>query len=195
MFTGIVLTTGKLVALEKKKEPTLTVEAVLPEDLKLGDSVAVNGACLTIIEMKGNQYVFNLSKETLGIAAFNDLVKGSLVNLEPALKMSDYLGGHLVSGHLDGTARVRSITPAGDSTALRFTFQDREWRKFIIHKGSITINGVSLTIAEKGESSFRVDIIPHTLKETNLVLLKPGERVNIELDLVGKYLYNFTLNK
>ncbi len=193
MFTGIVLTTGKLVALEKKREPILTLEAELPSELKLGDSVAVNGACLTIVEMKGSSYVFNLSKETLGIATFNDLVKGSVLNLEPALRMNDFLGGHLVSGHLDGTARVRSITPGGDSTALRFTFQNREWRKFLIHKGSITINGVSLTVAEKSETSFRVDIIPHTLKSTNLHLLKPGERVNIELDLVGKYLYNFTL--
>jgi len=106
--------------------------------------------------------------------------------------MNDYLGGHMVSGHLDGTVRVRNIQKNKESTRISFIFQEKLWKKYIIHKGSITLNGISLTIAEKGDSFFSVDIIPHTLKSTNLFLLKKGQRVNIEFDLIAKYVYNIT---
>ena len=191
MFTGIVLTLGTLQALEKKDFPVLRLSAQLPEGLKLGDSVAVNGACLTIIQMSGSEYSFNLSQETLKMSNFLDLSRGSVLNLELPLTLKDFLGGHMVSGHLDGVARVKSIQKRAGSTKFSLVFNKSDWKKFLIPKGSVTLNGVSLTLSEVGSSFFSVEIIPHTLDATNLKLLKVGDRVNLELDLIGKYLYNF----
>lgn len=190
MFTGIISQLGRLIALEKKTFPLLTVEFDLSRPVNIGDSVAVNGACLTVVQIEGNRYRFNLSQETLKFSHFGDLVAGSYLNIELPLTLQDFLSGHLVSGHLDGVVRVRDINKSSESSKFSFTFQDRNWRKFLVHKGSVTLNGVSLTITDVGESSFSTAIIPHTLASTNLKYLKPGERVNIELDLIGKYLYN-----
>lgn len=195
MFTGIISNMGKLISLDKKAYPTLTVECDLQRKVKIGDSVAVNGACLTVVEIKDNRYTFNLSRETLNLSHFSDLSKGSYLNLELPLTLQDFLSGHLVSGHLDGVVRVKSINKARESTRLSFTYQNREWSKFLVYKGSVTLNGVSLTIMEVKGSDFSVAVIPHTLNSTNLKYLKTGERVNIELDLIGKYLYNITLNR
>jgi riboflavin synthase len=191
MFTGIVLTLGTLQALEKKEFPVLRMSAQLPGELKLGDSVAVNGACLTIIQMAGSEYSFNLSQETLKMSNFLDLSRGSVLNLELPLTLKDFLGGHMVSGHLDGVVRVKSIQKRAGGTKFSFVFNKSDWRKFLIPKGSVTLNGVSLTLSEVGSSFFSVEVIPHTLDATNLKLLKVGDRVNLELDLIGKYLYNF----
>ncbi len=195
MFTGIVLKTGILLELNESSMPVISIKVSLPENVKIGDSVAVNGACLTVISIDKDIYKFNLSKETLKLANYSDLIKGSLLNIELPLTMNDYIGGHMVSGHLDGTVRVRNIQKNKESTRISFIFQEKLWKKYIIHKGSITLNGISLTIAEKGDSFFSVDIIPHTLKSTNLFLLKKGQRVNIEFDLIAKYVYNITKNK
>jgi riboflavin synthase len=193
MFTGIISQMGRLIALEKKTFPILTVEVNLLKPVKIGDSVAVNGACLTVVQIEGDRYRFNLSQETLKLSHFGDLVAGSYLNIELPLTLQDFLSGHLVSGHLDGVVRVRDINKGSESSKLSFTFQNREWRKFLVHKGSVTLNGVSLTITDVGDSSFSTAIIPHTLASTNLKYLKPGQRVNIELDLIGKYLYNMKL--
>ncbi len=194
MFTGIVTKIGKLVSLEKKSRITLTVETgpELPAKLKIGDSVAVNGACLTIVAFDGGRgrCKFNLSSETLKLSNFGDLPKGSYVNLELPLTLQDFLGGHLVSGHLDGVARIKGIRKRGDSTTFSFTFQEPQWRKFLVHKGSVSLNGVSLTISQVKQTFFSVEVIPHTVDTTNLKYSKIGERVNLELDLIGKYLYN-----
>lgn len=192
MFTGIVLKMGKLLALEKKREITLTVETGVLENVKIGDSVAVNGACLTVIEFNSHrtQCKFNLSRETLKLSNFSDLTKGTFVNLELPLTLQDFLGGHLVSGHLDGVVRLRGMQKKGDSTTLSFTYRNSEWRKFLVHKGSVTLNGVSLTLSQVKATYFSVEIIPHTLDTTNLKYAKIGERINLELDLIGKYLYN-----
>lgn len=195
MFTGIVTRMGKLVSLEKKHAPTLTLQADLPEKVKIGDSVAVNGACLTVVEIKDKNYSFNLSRETLKLSNFGDLSRGSYLNLELPLTMTDFLSGHLVSGHLDGVVRVKAVSSGSESTTFSFIYQDRTWRKYLVHKGSVTLNGVSLTLMEVKSSFFSVAVIPHTLTSTNLKFLKTGERVNIELDLMAKYLYNITLNK
>lgn len=186
---------GKYMSLERGSTPTLTVDTGGPEGfgrVKLGDSVAVNGACLTVVQMNGNLYKFNLSLETLKLSNFGDLTRGGYVNLELPLTLQDFLGGHLVSGHLDGVVRVKAITPASGSVKYSFTYRQREWQKFLIHKGSVTLNGISLTLSEVKSSYFSVEIIPHTLDGTNLKFLKIGERVNLELDLIGKYLYNLT---
>lgn len=192
MFTGIILKMGKLVALEKKDRLTLTVETGPLERVKIGDSTAVNGACLTVvaIDNKSGRCRFNLSRETLTLSNFSDLPKGSYVNLELPLTLQDFLGGHLVSGHLDGVVRLKAIQKKSDSSQFSFTYQNRDWKKFLVHKGSVTLNGISLTLSEVSNSFFSVEVIPHTLATTNLEYMKIGERVNIELDLIGKYLYN-----
>jgi riboflavin synthase len=192
MFTGIVLKMGKLIALEKKSEITLTIETGHLENVKIGDSVAVNGSCLTVIRFDADntRCLFNLSRETLKLSNLGDLPKGSYVNLELPLTLNDFLGGHLVSGHLDGVARLKTMRKKGDSTTLSFTYRNAEWRKFLVHKGSVTLNGVSLTLTEVKQTYFSVEVIPHTLDSTNYKYAKIGERVNIELDLMGKYLYN-----
>jgi len=189
MFTGIVLKMGTFVSLERKSAPTLTVDAGELERVKLGDSVAVNGSCLTVVKMDRGRYKFNLSPETLRLSNFGDLTRGSYLNIELPLTLQDFLGGHLVSGHLDGVVRVRAITKGAGSTKFSFVYRDRQWKRYLIHKGSVTLNGVSLTLSEVAGSYFSVEIIPHTLANTNLKYLKVGERVNLELDMMGKYLY------
>ena len=189
MFTGIVLKMGTFVTLERKTAPTLTVDAGELERVKVGDSVAVNGSCLTVVEMDRGRYKFNLSPETLRLSNFGDLTRGSYLNIELPLTLQDFLGGHLVSGHLDGVVRVRAITKGAGSTKFSFVYRDRQWKRYLIHKGSVTLNGVSLTLSEVRGSYFSVEIIPHTLASTNLKYLKVGERVNLELDMLGKYLY------
>lgn len=197
MFTGIVAHIGKLVSLEKKSNPTLVAEIPFSEDeiIKIGDSVAVNGACLTVVNMYGNRYSFDLSHETLELSNYSDLSKGSFLNIELPLRLKDFLSGHLVSGHLDGTVRVKSLKKGVGSTKFSFVFLDSSWKQFLIYKGSVTLNGISLTITEVSGSFFSVEVIPHTLATTNLKYSKNGERVNIELDLIGKYLYNLSLKR
>lgn len=190
MFTGIVLKMGTFVSLERGGAPTLTVDIGELERVKLGDSVAVNGSCLTVVEMKGGRYKFNLSGETLRLSNFGDLSRGSYLNIELPLTLQDFLGGHLVSGHLDGVVRVKAITKGAGSTKFSFVYRDRQWKRYLIHKGSVTLNGVSLTLSEVKSSYFSVEIIPHTLAGTNLKYVKVGERVNLELDMIGKYLYS-----
>ncbi|MCP4217276.1 MAG: riboflavin synthase [bacterium] len=192
MFTGIVLKMGKLLSLERKNNPTLTVDIGELKGVKIGDSVAVNGTCLTAVEIKGNIYKFNLSLETLKLSNFGDLPRGSFVNIELPLTLQDFLGGHMVSGHLDGVVRVKSINKGAGSTKISLVYQDPDWKKFLVHKGSVTLNGISLTISEIKSSFFSVEVIPHTLDTTTLKYIKVGERVNLELDLIGKYLYNLT---
>lgn len=193
MFTGIILKMGKLVSLEKKDPITLTIETGTLDHVKIGDSVAVNGACLTVVAIEGNKCQFHLSNETLKLSNFSDLNRGSYVNLELPLTMQDFLGGHLVSGHLDGVVRVKSMQKHPGSWTFSFIYQDRQWRKFLVHKGSVALNGISLTLSEVRESFFSVEVIPHTLETTNLKFTKIGERINLELDLIGKYLYNLKI--
>lgn len=190
MFTGLIATTAALVSLEKKTQPVLTVRAALASPPAVGDSVAVDGVCLTVIERKKDLLRFNLAAPTLKLSNLQDKPVGSPLNIELPLTLNDLLGGHLVSGHIDGTARLRSVNKSAGNSRFAFTFREREWRKFIVARGSIAVNGVSLTVAEVSASWFAVELIPQTLATTNLGRLRVGERVNIELDLIGKYLYN-----
>jgi len=191
MFTGLIATTASLVKLEKNNPPVLTIRAALDRALAVGDSLAVNGVCLTLVEQKQDVLRFNLAAPTLRLSNLGDLPVGSPLNVELPLTLNDFLGGHLVSGHIDGTVRVRAVSKGQQSSRLLFSFQDREWKKFLILRGSVALNGVSLTISEVKDTSFAVEVIPQTLAATNLKLLRVGERVNIELDLIGKYLFNF----
>jgi len=191
MFTGLIATTAALVKLEKKNRPVLTIRAALDKPLAVGDSLAVNGVCLTLIEKDGELLRFNLATPTLRLSNLGDLPVGSLLNIEFPVAANGLLGGHLVSGHIDGTARVRALNKGDQNSRFDFSFREREWRKFIVPRGSVALNGVSLTVSEVGESWLAVEIIPQTLATTNLKHLRVGERVNIELDQIGKYLYNF----
>lgn len=195
MFTGLVQFQGRLISFSRSSPAVLTLSADLPASVRIGDSIAVNGACLTVISMDGNQVAFNVSEETLRLSTFADLTPQNPLNLELAMGLGDRLGGHLVSGHLDGTARVKGIQKQGGSTAITFVFTDKEWARMMIPKGSIAVNGISLTLSVVAGLEFRVDVIPHTLKSTSLGTLRIGERVQIELDLIGKYLYNFYLKR
>jgi riboflavin synthase len=194
MFTGLSSTTATLVALEKKNNPVLTIRVALARPPVVGDSLAIDGVCLTVIERKKDLLRFNLAAPTLKLSNLQDKPAGSSLNIELPLTLSDFLGGHLVSGHIDGTARLRSANKSAGHSRFTFTFREREWRKFIVTRGSVALNGISLTVAEVSASWFAVEIIPQTLAVTNLNHLRVGERVNIELDMIGKYLYNFQKN-
>ena len=195
MFTGLISATAALVSLEKKNRPVLTIRVALAKPPAIGASVAVDGICLTVIERKKDLLRFNLAAPTLKLSNLMDRPKGSPLNIELPVTPSDFLGGHLVSGHIDGTVRVRAVNKGDQNSRLIFSFSEREWKKFIILRGSVALNGVSLTVSEISASWFAVEIIPQTLATSNLKLLRVGERVNIELDLIGKYLYNFYKTK
>jgi riboflavin synthase len=191
MFTGLIVASAALVKVEKKNRPVLTVRAVLDKPLAIGDSLAVNGVCLTLIEKKVDLLRFNLAAPTLRLSNLGDLPAGAVLNIEFPVTADGFLGGHLVSGHIDGTVRTRAINKGDQNSRFIFSFRDRDWKKFLVLRGSIALNGVSLTLAEISDSWFAVEIIPHTLASTNLRFLRIGQRVNVELDLIGKYLFNF----
>jgi riboflavin synthase len=195
MFTGLIAATAALVKLEKKNRPVLTIRAALGKPLAVGDSLAVNGVCLTLIEKNKDLLCFNLAAPTLRLSNLGDLPAGAMLNIEFPVAADGLLGGHLVSGHIDGTVRVRTINKGDQNSRFLFSFSEREWKKFLILRGSVALNGVSLTVAEVRDSQFAVEIIPHTLASTNLQFLRIGQRVNMELDLIGKYLYNFSKTK
>ena len=191
MFTGIVLKTAELLALERLSPPVLSIGLDLEETLKTGDSMSVNGVCLTLIGMQKGICRFHLLAETLKLANFADLSRGSALNIELPVRSGDFLGGHMVSGHIDGTVRTRAIQRSPAANRFVFTFRNTDWRHFLVSKGSVSLNGISLTVGEVASSWFSVEIIPHTLISTNFRFLEIGDRVNVELDLIGKYLYNF----
>ncbi len=194
MFTGIIEGLGKLVA-KRKVGGGLAFDIEAGFDLTdppEGESIAISGVCLTAYNIQGRQFTADVSPETIKRTRLGLLHPGSVVNLERALKLSDRLGGHLVSGHVDSMATVKSIEEIGDYTLFSFTVENAIER-YIIEKGSITIDGISLTVNSCGPKVFSVSIIPHTLKITTLGELKVGSKVNIEVDVVGKYIEKLLL--
>jgi len=190
MFTGIISGIGKFISLNKSGDPVLILETDFSREVSDGDSVAVNGSCLTVIGFNRGEYMFNVSEETLKRTNFLDQTKGDILNIELPLTLNDLVSGHLVSGHIDSVARVKSISRRKGSIRFDFSFTDSKWRKFIIEKGSIAVNGISLTVNDIRSSTFSVEVLPFTFEKTNLATLFVGKRANIELDLIGKYLYN-----
>ena len=190
MFTGLVQGIGEIQAIESRgKESRIRISPLFAlKDYVLGESIAVNGVCLTVEDFGPDWFLVYASKETLSRTNLNLLGTGSKVNLERALALGDRLGGHLVSGHIDCLARVESIKKAGESRLYRLSFP-KEQASFVIPKGSVALDGISLTINKCGQDFLEVNIIPATQKETTISLWKPGTLVNMETDLIGKYVY------
>lgn len=188
MFTGIIQ--GKGTVFEKKPSGGGMIFGLETDfdltDPEEGESIAVNGVCLTARNIEGRRFLVDVSPESLDRTNLGNVAAGSKVNLERALRLSDRLGGHLVSGHVDSTSKVISRKPLGDFVLFSFHVPEGLGR-YIIEKGSITIDGISLTINECDERTFSVSIIPHTLEVTTLGSLSQGDMVNIEVDLIGKY--------
>ena len=185
MFTGIVQGTAKIVSIEEK-DLFRTHIAELPEELlpglALGASVAHNGCCLTVTAIEGNRVSFDLIKETLRVTNLGDLQEGDVVNIERAAKFSDEIGGHLMSGHIMTTAEICKIIQSENNREVWFKIQDPAQMKYILHKGFVGIDGISLTVGEVTKSNFCVYFIPETLERTTLGAKKLGHRVNIEID-------------
>lgn len=195
MFTGIIEEIGKITAVVKgQRSSQLWVQGELVmDDLKLGDSVAVNGVCLTVSQLHGNKWMADVMSETLNRSNLGDLKGGSAVNLERAMPANGRFGGHIVAGHIDGTGHIVQITK--DDNAVIFEIKaPPKILRYIIEKGSIAIDGISLTVIGMTADCFKVSIIPHTVKQTILGIKKPGDLVNLENDLVGKYIESLLLN-
>ncbi len=190
MFSGIIAAIGTLTQLTPRNDGAattrLTVEAadLGLDDVALGDSIACNGVCLTVVEREGNHFCVDVSPETLSCTVGLD--KPGRINLEKALCLADRLGGHLVSGHVDGVGEVLRFDPVGDNRLLEIR-APQELAKYIARKGSITVNGVSLTTNTVDGAVFSINLIPHTLAATTLGELVPGKRVNLEIDLIARY--------
>ena len=187
MFTGIVEEIGTVVTISSNGM-TVHAEKVM-SDLKLGDSIAVNGACLTAVSIGDAEFSVDLSPETMRRTSLGNLSAGSVINLERALSASDRMGGHIVQGHVDGTGRVTSTKDDGDSVVYRVRAPSK-LMPYIVEKGFIAVDGISLTVVKVGTSSFTLAVIPYTLHNTNLQTLSVGARVKLEADILAKYVEN-----
>lgn len=192
MFTGIIENRGKVLRVEYRgEEKRLSIE--LPPDLtevQVSDSINVNGACLTIVGNKEKAIEVDLSRETLHRTVLGDLKEGDEVNLERALKLTDRLGGHIVTGHIDGIGVISGRTEERDFLQLRVRIPDSVLR-YVVEKGSIAIDGISLTVNEYQEGEIRMTLIPYTIEKTTLKNKRVGDRVNLEADILGKYVEKF----
>ncbi|TJY34841.1 riboflavin synthase [Pontimicrobium aquaticum] len=187
MFTGIIESLGKVKTLIKDKENlNITIESDLTPELKIDQSVSHNGVCLTVVHIDNQQYTVTAIKETLKKSNIGNLKVGDLVNLERAMKLGDRLDGHIVQGHVDQTAHCIKVIEQDGSWVFTFKY-DASLGNLTIEKGSITVNGVSLTVVNSGKDTFSVAIIPYTFKHTNFNSLKEGSKVNLEFDVIGKY--------
>jgi riboflavin synthase len=192
VFTGIIEELGTVQELRFISQGAiLTVGAKrCLTDLKVGDSIAINGVCLTATSIGNTSFTCDVSAETLRISNFSQMKQGGRLNLERSLMVGDRLGGHFVQGHVDGVGHLRSKVPSGDGFEVSFDFH-RELERYLVHKGSISVNGISLTIASLSKGLFSVAVIPHTFESTNLSQLTIGDPVNLEVDILGKYFERF----
>lgn len=188
MFTGIVEETGKVISFSEQASAwRLVLEShVVAKDLQMGDSVAVNGCCLTAVAFSEDRIEFDLLEESKRLTSIGEVGVGARVNLERALLPTTRMGGHFVSGHVDGTGLIDAIEPRGKDFFFRIKASSDSLR-YIVHKGCITVDGISLTVAEVDESGFAIWLIPHTMEVTNLHTKQVGDLVNLEYDLIAKY--------
>ena len=186
MFTGIIETMGKVVSIEQEGENThFSLKSSLTQELKVDQSLAHNGVCLTVVAIDGEVYTVTAIKETLGKSNIGDLSVGDEVNLERAMLANGRFDGHVVQGHVDQTATCVGLEEQGGSWMYTFEYEDKG--NITVEKGSITINGVSLTVVNSQKNTFSVCIIPYTKEHTNFNALEPGKKVNLEFDIIGKY--------
>ncbi len=187
MFTGLISDLGRVAALERGEDgATLTIETRLAEELREGDSVAVNGVCLTATEVDGEGFRAQAMEETLRRSSLGALQTGARVNLELALPADGRLGGHIVQGHVDGTGTIAQIRPEGFARVLDISTED-SLERYLVEKGSVAVDGVSLTVSALHEGGFSISLIPETLERTTLGTARVGERVNLEADILAKH--------
>lgn len=197
MFTGIIEAVGRVAVIEPKQQDfrlRIATGALDLGDVQLGDSIAVNGVCLTAVELPGDGFWADVSGETLKRTNFDALKPGSAVNLEKALTPTTRLGGHLVSGHVDGVGELIARVAAGRSERFRIG-APAALAKYIAEKGSICVDGISLTVNAVEDAIFELNIVPHTLQETTLAGFRPGRRVNLEVDIIARYLERLVLGE
>lgn len=189
MFTGIVQDVGRVVSLETRGgdvRMVIAFDRLDPSGIHVGDSICVQGCCLTAVELHDRSFAADVSRETLSLTTLGDLTAGSPVNLEPSLKAGDPLGGHLVSGHVDGLGEIAAISGDARSTRIE-VFVPPALSRYIARKGSVAIDGVSLTVNEVQGATFGINLIPHTQAVTTLGALRIGKRVNVEVDQIARY--------
>jgi riboflavin synthase len=187
VFTGLVADLGEVVGVDRSQDGVrLRVASELATELEQGDSIAVNGVCLTATVVDGDSFSADVMNETLKLSSLAEVAAGSPVNLELAMRPNDRLGGHMVQGHVDGVGTIAEVTPDGFSRRLRIS-APAELLRYLVYKGSITVDGVSLTVASLDDRSFTVSLIPETLERTNLGQAEPGVTVNLEVDVLAKY--------
>jgi riboflavin synthase len=192
MFTGLIEETGKIAGIRKENNGaiiTVTCKLIL-DDLKFGDSVAVDGACQTVTALHKDGFEVEASSETLGLTILNDYKNGQVVNLERAMRADSRFGGHIVTGHVEGTGQFIRAEKQGMATVMHFRAPENIL-KYAVYKGSIAVNGVSLTIASLNENGFSVAVIPATMAQTNFSSLRSGDKVNLEPDIFAKYVEKF----
>jgi len=190
MFTGIIARAGVFKGFKQGRQEMAVEAGELAGRVEAGDSAAVDGACLTVVRKEKTVLVFNLSQETVRKTTLGSLRPGDGVNLELPVTTETFLSGHLVTGHIDGTARILRAAEKRPGRRLEIALAV-ELRPYLVPKGSVAVNGASLTVAEVKHSSFEVELIPLTLERTTLGRLRPGDSVNIECDILGKYVYNY----
>jgi len=187
MFTGLVLGVGRIASMERSESGArIVIETPLVAELHTGDSIAVNGVCLSATSLRNGSFLADAMNETLSRTSLGDLAPGAQVNLELPLRASDRLGGHMVQGHVDGVGRVASVREDGFARRIEIEAPP-ELLRYVIEKGSIAVDGVSLTVSAVVSRSFTVSLIPETLQRTNLGQAAPGDRVNLEVDVLAKY--------
>ena len=195
MFTGLVEEVGTVVSLARGTVVRLVIASSrIINDVDLGDSIAINGVCLTVTLVADGKLSFDAVPETLTRSTLKDLRPGDKVNLEASLRAGKMMGGHFVQGHVDGVGTFKSFTPLAESRVIRIS-APRELLRYVVEKGSIAIDGISLTVASVDDSGFTVAVIPHTLSVTTLGLRRPGDQVNLETDIIGKYVEKFMNNR
>lgn len=187
MFTGIIETLGIVKEIKKENDNFhITISSTITHELKIDQSVAHNGICLTVVALSNDEYTVTAIKETIEKTSLGDWKAGDFINLERAMKLGDRLDGHIVQGHIDQTGVCKSITEANGSWYFTFEY-DKNLNNLTIEKGSITVNGVSLTVVNSKENEFSVAIIPYTFEHTNFKNFKVGTKINLEFDVIGKY--------
>jgi riboflavin synthase len=192
MFTGIIESMGEIISLTSEGSNVhIEVKSKITHELKIDQSLAHNGVCLTVVEINGNNYIVTAIKETLDKSNIGDLKVGNLVNLERSMKLQERLDGHIVQGHVDQTAICTNILKEKGSAYYTFQYEDT-YSNVTIEKGSVTVNGVSLTVVNSKENEFSVAIIPYTVAHTNFKELETGTKVNLEFDVIGKYIKRLT---